>query len=60
MELLPATDKVELGLGSNALGVQCIDGPGDDSNMKMPRCVCWVSQNIPILNGTLSRITYLY
>ena len=35
-------------------------GGGGDSNMKMPGCVCWVSENGPILNGTFSCITYPY
>ena len=26
-----------------------------DSNMKMPGRVCWVSENLPILNDTFSR-----
>ena len=38
----------------------CSMSRGGDSNMKMPGCVCWVSENLPILNGTFSRITYPY
>ena len=29
-------------------------GGGGDSNMKMPRCVCQESDNVPILNDTFS------
>ena len=37
-------------------------GGGGDSNIiiKMPGCVCLVSENRPILNDTLSCKTYLY
>ena len=31
------------------------EAQGGDSNMKMPGCVCQESENIPILNDTLSR-----
>ena len=30
-------------------------GGGGDSNIKMPGCVCWVSENVPILNGTFAQ-----
>ena len=33
---------------------------GGDSNIKMPGCVCLVSENRPILNDTLSCKTYPY
>ena len=29
-------------------------GGGGDSNMKMPGCVCWVSENVPISNDTFT------
>ena len=35
-------------------------GGGDDSNIKMPGCVCWVSVYVPILNDTLIVKTYPY
>ena len=33
---------------------------GGDSNIKMPGCVCLVSENRPILNDTLSCKIYPY
>ena len=35
-------------------------GGGGDSNIKMPRCVCLVTENISIMNATLSCKTYPY
>ena len=35
-------------------------GGGGDSNIKMPGCVCLVSENRPILNDTLSCKSYPY
>ena len=35
-------------------------GGGGYSNIKMPECVCLVSENRPILNDTLSYKTYPY
>ena len=31
-----------------------IPGEGGDSNIKMSGCLCWVSENAPILNETSS------
>ena len=30
-------------------------GGGGDSSIKMPGCVCWGSQNVPILKGALGK-----
>ena len=35
-------------------------GGGGDSNIKMPRCVYWVSENGSILNDTFGYKTYPY
>ena len=47
-----------------AMGYRCepsVQGGGGrgDSN-KMPGCVCWLSENGPILNDTFGCNTYLY
>ena len=55
-EILDDTSVVNLDEDMGA----CTPPPGGDSNMKMPGCVCWVSENLPILNGTFSHLTYPY
>ena len=35
-------------------------GGGDNSNIQMSGCVCWVSENRPILNDTFTCKTYTY
>ena len=50
----------EEGQGCNEGEVRRGKAQGGDFNIKMPRCVCLVSENIPILNDTLSCKTYPY
>ena len=33
-------------------------GGGGDSSIKMPRCVCWGSENVPILKDALGKKIY--
>ena len=35
-------------------------GGGGDSNIKMHGCVCWGSENVPILRDALGNKTYPY
>ena len=35
-------------------------GGGGDSSIKMPGCVCWGSENVPILKDALGNKTYPY
>ena len=35
-------------------------GGGGDSSIKMPRCVCWGSKDVPILKDALGKKAYPY